>query len=67
MELETRLLKAVLEGDEEGIIFEILWRIADEHDWELTKREGWDEPDYVSIKCRDPDGYIGEAFWEPQQ
>lgn len=26
-----------------------------------------DEPDYVSIKCRDPDGYIVEAFWEPGQ
>ena len=24
-----------------------------------------DEPDYVSIKCRDPDGYIVEASWEP--
>jgi catechol 2,3-dioxygenase-like lactoylglutathione lyase family enzyme len=23
------------------------------------------EPGYVSIKCRDPDGYIVEAFWEP--
>jgi len=27
----------------------------------------WDEPDYVSIKCRDPDGYIIEASWEPAQ
>jgi catechol 2,3-dioxygenase-like lactoylglutathione lyase family enzyme len=27
--------------------------------------EEWDEPDYVSIKCRDPDGYIVEASWEP--
>jgi len=26
----------------------------------------WDEPDYVSVKCRDPDGYIAEVFWEPQ-
>ena len=25
----------------------------------------WDEPDYVSVKCRDPDGYIVEAAWEP--
>lgn len=25
----------------------------------------WDEPDYVSVKCRDPDGYIVEASWEP--
>ena len=29
--------------------------------------EEWDDPDLVSIKCRDPDGYIVEAFWEPQQ
>jgi catechol 2,3-dioxygenase-like lactoylglutathione lyase family enzyme len=27
--------------------------------------EEWDEPDYVSVKCRDPDGYIVEAAWEP--
>ena len=25
----------------------------------------WDEPAYVSVKCRDPDGYIIEAAWEP--
>lgn len=25
--------------------------------------EAWDEPDYVSVKCRDPDGYIVEAAW----
>jgi len=24
-----------------------------------------DEPTYVSVKCRDPDDYIVEAFWEP--
>jgi len=24
--------------------------------------EGWDEPEYVSVKCRDPDGYIVEAW-----
>lgn len=29
--------------------------------------EEWDEPDYVSVKCRDPDGYIVEASWEPGQ
>jgi catechol 2,3-dioxygenase-like lactoylglutathione lyase family enzyme len=29
--------------------------------------EEWDEPDYVSVKCRDPDGYIVEAFWEPER
>jgi catechol 2,3-dioxygenase-like lactoylglutathione lyase family enzyme len=27
--------------------------------------EEWDEADYVSVKCRDPDGYIVEAAWEP--
>ncbi len=26
--------------------------------------ESWDEPDYVSVKCRDPDGYVVEVFWE---
>jgi catechol 2,3-dioxygenase-like lactoylglutathione lyase family enzyme len=26
-----------------------------------------DEPDYVSVKCRDPDGYIIEASWEPER
>ena len=26
--------------------------------------EEWDEPNYVSVKCRDPDGYIVEAMWE---
>jgi len=25
-----------------------------------------DEPEYVSVKCRDPDGYIVEAAWEPE-
>jgi catechol 2,3-dioxygenase-like lactoylglutathione lyase family enzyme len=24
-----------------------------------------DDPDYLSVKCRDPDGYIVEAFWDP--
>jgi len=27
--------------------------------------EEWDEPEYASVKWRDPDGYIVEAFWEP--
>ena len=27
--------------------------------------EQLDEPGYVSVKCRDPDGYVVEAFWEP--
>jgi catechol 2,3-dioxygenase-like lactoylglutathione lyase family enzyme len=26
----------------------------------------WDEPDYVSVKFRDPDGYIIEVGWEPR-
>jgi len=26
--------------------------------------EAWDEPDYVSVKCRDPDGHIVEFVWE---
>jgi catechol 2,3-dioxygenase-like lactoylglutathione lyase family enzyme len=29
--------------------------------------EEWDEPDYVSVNCRDPDGYIVEAAWEPER
>ena len=29
--------------------------------------EECDEPAYVSVKCRDPDGYIVEASWEPEQ
>jgi catechol 2,3-dioxygenase-like lactoylglutathione lyase family enzyme len=27
--------------------------------------EEFDDADYVSVKCRDPDGYIVEAAWEP--
>lgn len=27
----------------------------------------WDEPDYVSVKCRDPDGYIIEFSREPDE
>jgi catechol 2,3-dioxygenase-like lactoylglutathione lyase family enzyme len=27
--------------------------------------EEWDEPEYVSVKCSDPDGYVVEAAWEP--
>jgi catechol 2,3-dioxygenase-like lactoylglutathione lyase family enzyme len=26
----------------------------------------WDEPDYVSVKVRDPDGYVVEVGWEPE-
>ena len=27
--------------------------------------EEWEEPEYVSVKCRDPDGYVVEYSWEP--
>ena len=27
--------------------------------------EEWEEPQYVSVKCLDPDGYVVEAAWEP--
>jgi catechol 2,3-dioxygenase-like lactoylglutathione lyase family enzyme len=26
-----------------------------------------DEPGYVSVKCRDPDGYVIEFAWEPDR
>jgi catechol 2,3-dioxygenase-like lactoylglutathione lyase family enzyme len=26
-----------------------------------------DEPDYVSVKFRDPDGYVVEVSWEPEE
>jgi hypothetical protein len=29
--------------------------------------EEWDEPEYVSGKCRDRDGNIVEAWWEPDR
>jgi len=28
--------------------------------------EWCEEPDYVSVKCRDPDGYVVEHAWEPE-
>ena len=28
--------------------------------------EWWEEPEYVSVKCLDPDGYVVEASWEPE-
>jgi catechol 2,3-dioxygenase-like lactoylglutathione lyase family enzyme len=28
--------------------------------------EEWEEPGYVSVKCRDPDGYVIEYAWEPE-
>jgi catechol 2,3-dioxygenase-like lactoylglutathione lyase family enzyme len=27
----------------------------------------WEEPYYVSVKFRDPDGYVVEAGWEPDE
>ena len=29
--------------------------------------EFWDEPGYVSVKVRDPDGYVVEVAWEPSE
>jgi catechol 2,3-dioxygenase-like lactoylglutathione lyase family enzyme len=29
--------------------------------------EEWEEPDYVSVKCLDPDGYVVEVGWEPDR
>jgi catechol 2,3-dioxygenase-like lactoylglutathione lyase family enzyme len=26
----------------------------------------WEDPDYVSVKFRDPDGYVVEVSWEPE-
>ncbi len=31
----------------------------------VTLVEEWEEPEYVSVKCLDPDGYVVEAAWEP--
>jgi len=28
--------------------------------------EEWEEPEYVSVKCSDPDGYVVEFAWEPR-
>jgi catechol 2,3-dioxygenase-like lactoylglutathione lyase family enzyme len=35
--------------------------------WGIAIVEEWEEPQYVSVKCRDPDGYVVEVFWEPAQ
>jgi catechol 2,3-dioxygenase-like lactoylglutathione lyase family enzyme len=32
----------------------------------VTIAEEWEEPEYVSVKCLDPDGYVVEAAWEPR-
>jgi catechol 2,3-dioxygenase-like lactoylglutathione lyase family enzyme len=37
-------------------------RLADD---EVPIVEEWEEPEYVSVKCKDPDGYVVEAAWEP--
>jgi catechol 2,3-dioxygenase-like lactoylglutathione lyase family enzyme len=31
----------------------------------VTIVEEWNEAEYVSVKCLDPDGYVVEASWEP--
>jgi catechol 2,3-dioxygenase-like lactoylglutathione lyase family enzyme len=31
----------------------------------VTIAEEWEEPEYVSVKCLDPDGYVVEVAWEP--
>ena len=31
----------------------------------VSVAEWSDEPAYVSVKCRDPDGYVVEHAWEP--
>ena len=28
--------------------------------------EEWEEPDYASVKCRDPDGYVVEFAWDAE-
>lgn len=28
--------------------------------------ETTDEPGFVGVKCRDPDGYVVEVYWEPR-
>ncbi len=33
----------------------------------VTIAEEWEEPEYVSVKCLDPDGYVVEAGWEPDR
>jgi len=30
----------------------------------VTEVEWWDEPDYVSVKVLDPDGYVVEICWD---
>lgn len=31
----------------------------------VTVAEWWEEPEYVSVKFLDPDGYVVEIAWEP--
>jgi catechol 2,3-dioxygenase-like lactoylglutathione lyase family enzyme len=34
------------------------------HELGLNEVEWWDEPGYVSMKVRDPDGYVVEIAWD---
>lgn len=43
-------------------VAELAQRFADDG---LEIVERWQEPDYASVKVRDPDGHIVEFFWEP--
>jgi hypothetical protein len=45
--MRKELLEALISDDSEAIQFEILRQVAENHGWELTKREGADDPDYV--------------------
>jgi catechol 2,3-dioxygenase-like lactoylglutathione lyase family enzyme len=47
--------------DDPGAVRDVGRRMAAEG---IEVVEGWDEPAYVSIKVRDPDGYVIEIFWE---
>jgi catechol 2,3-dioxygenase-like lactoylglutathione lyase family enzyme len=33
----------------------------------IAELEWWDEPGYVSVKIRDPDGYIVELSWDEKR
>ena len=55
---------AIVTGGGSGIGLAISRRLADDG---IPVVEEWDEPDYVSVKCSDPDGYVVEAAWEPDR
>ena len=42
-------------------VTEMARRLADDG-YEAIER--WDEPDYASVKVRDPEGHVVEFFWE---